>query len=1443
MHLSRFNIKIMAVILSIFIMAGTIAVSVVALPAQEVLFHAGQPDEQPYVFSHNMPIRDGTIWQFWSFANNVDQNLIHVFDFPDDAESALFTAHISGPYDIQVSTDLQSWTPVSQNMSATSSDYNNFNEVSVDLYPYISSTDNKRIFVKISDIFDLVNYPDKTIVWYTYGKLSFTSAAGAAMDNLDPQKSDYFGFGACTSEDEPYIDSVNAHADSNNWIMETKGGLPGELVYKMALPNTTKTALLFLEMGSTYKLEISKDKTSYDLLETTTIASQSNTSTMHHVVKTYQIAEDYIDDTGCFYVRVTDSTPADGAGARVYAGGALKLTSRPAPIPEKAISFNAGTADERPYIFTWSAPFRTDLGNMWYLQTYHNSADRNIIYMLDFPDDTAEASFTADVSGNYRIKISTDMVDWVDAASYAAGDYSSRVEKLILDSYLVNNPSKKVFIRFSDTYTLTSGSQFYARLKGGSIKYKSPSEAPMDNLSPENDAMGFRACVPAKVDAFDDCFTVNNTNESDYIVDSVGIINDGNLNLIVEKTDEPDKGGRLVYRLKVRAGAKKAMLYISLASTYKLEVSKDGQSFDTLAVGQNQSNAETLAAKELVLGIDTAYINADGTYYIRLSDATPNDGYGARIFALATMAMPDDYPAQQPPPPSITKTADFSAGYASEVPYIFTWSTNFRKDLAAWALQTYHNSADKNMIYILDFPDDADRASLTLTVSGHYEIKASTDLLNWTTEGTGSNEDIGQYHNVTVGLANYLNGNPQKRVFIRVSDRCASTGGEKVLALLKGGVITYDSPSLSSMDNLKADGSYTGFRMGTPNSYYNDPSDDCDVVRAFSEQNHFLNPPNAINEANGCWIVENTNGKPGEVTYKMKLTPGTQDATLYMSLASSYMIEVSKDGGEWEELDSDLRQSNDAGFHRYEKVYGIAPKFIAADGSFCVRVTDSTPGDGWGARIYAAGAVAMKGPAGSGKVDPYADYQQLKIKAGTPDEVPYIFTWSNFWWSPATCWNVDSPRSFVYVLDFPNDTVTARFTADIWSEYRIEASADLVNWKELAKYSDPNVVGVGRASFKTEDLDLSDFLKDNKDKAVFIRVTDGDYADQGNGAQWSGIKILYKSPSGAAMDNLKSRDSYFQGCRVQAPNCQFDISDFKQNKDCPIYKYFDESQYIFDKEALENVFKDSGESYVIDGRFTMIYKFKLPANVTRGVFYTDIQSTYKIEISKDGSSGWKTAAIDTMHKGPANASNVAVSIQRELMADDGSVYIRISDATPSDGWGAQYYCVGMAGLTYGTGDPLPDLGSVEFDMTLPPPLKKTNNIFSITLKDEQDKSWIDITVDNIIIKTSKKYTVADIIQRLEIGTYTARSFTLDGVQIKDVYSAPITDWSRIELNMVGVLVSMYQIQVVSDAGTAETNTPGGTAAQSYLVFIIIGAGSLLLLGGGAAIFLIIRKKE
>ena len=112
-----------------------------------------------------------------------------------------------------------------------------------------------------------------------------------------------------------------------------------------------------------------------------------------------------------------------------------------------------------------------------------------------------------------------------------------------------------------------------------------------------------------------------------------------------------------------------------------------------------------------------------------------------------------------------------------------------------------------------------------------------------------------------------------------------------------------------------------------------------------------------------------------------------------------------------------------------------------------------------------------------------------------------------------------------------------------------------------------------------------------------------------------------------------------------------------------------EAPWLFDADGSQL----DGPAYDGRGRFTdgtthATYRFQLPSDITGGTLTLELANEYLVETSTDGSTWKERLRQPTPEHDQDNRAEHTLQLN-DLRGDGHTVYVRLGDAFPTDGWG------------------------------------------------------------------------------------------------------------------------------------------------------------------------------
>ena len=304
---------------------------------QEICFDSGTEEEIPYILTWNsMHDKFLGAWcpqKYHGGGWDRDMSVIYALDFPNDTVTADVIAKVSGKYCFKVSTDLMAWTTLTYaNLSA-------FEEISLNLTPYLAGNTKKTVFLRFSDAYIASGNTLDGPGYLRYTTVIYDSPSMGVMDNIHYKNYGDKPFAGMRSHapgrlnSEERDDSAILRASDESAVMErSAGGLghtetngyaweiytDGHLIYRYKLPAGTNGAIFQATLVGNYQISVSKDKNTWVSLDTQVSSGWTNGQEKAYMIYSANIAAD-----GTVYVRIKGYNGASMMlfSTAVYAAG------------------------------------------------------------------------------------------------------------------------------------------------------------------------------------------------------------------------------------------------------------------------------------------------------------------------------------------------------------------------------------------------------------------------------------------------------------------------------------------------------------------------------------------------------------------------------------------------------------------------------------------------------------------------------------------------------------------------------------------------------------------------------------------------------------------------------------------------------------------------------------------------------------------------------------------------------------------------------------------------------------------------------------------------------------------------------------------------------------------------------------------------------------------
>ena len=412
------------------------------------------------------------------------------------------------------------------------------------------------------------------------------------------------------------------------------------------------------------------------------------------------------------------------------------------------------------------------------------------------------------------------------------------------------------------------------------------------------------------------------------------------------------------------------------------------------------------------------------------------------------------------------------------------------------------------------------------------------------------------------------------------------------------------------------------------------------------------------NERTG--IVENTKRWADDTAYfiyKFDLEESISSLTLNLSIENQSKIEVSFDGKTYVEVANSITENaNDCG-----KYYSVDITTINVEaavnntGEVYIRFSDADQSDGFGCCLYSFEMTWVHGE-GTLEIEPAPEPEEPKLisfKTATSDEAPYLFAEDRTGTVENTKRWADESAYFTYKFDLNDSVSNITLKLIIENEAKVEISYDNETYYELANSVTENANGNGRYfSNVTKNIDINTYANTG---VIYIRFSDAKPTD-GFGCCLYSFEMTWVYGEGAVPSEPEQP--------VVLSNITFATATS------------DETTYLFDQNSTGTV---ENTKRWADNNAYFIYKFNIDESATKLILNLVIENEAKIEISFDGQEYVEIANSITENANGCGRyfGNITNSFESVIEGNTGELYIRFSDAKPTDGFGCCLYSFNM----------------------------------------------------------------------------------------------------------------------------------------------------------------------
>lgn len=528
------------------------------------------------------------------------------------------------------------------------------------------------------------------------------------------------------------------------------------------------------------------------------------------------------------------------------------------------------------------------------------------------------------------------------------------------------------------------------------------------------------------------------------------------------------------------------------------------------------------------------------------------------------------------------------------------------------------DGVDAYMIYGIDVGSAIANANVTLKLGQQYQkVEFSFDRTNWVTALEVLN-DGPIARTIQLTSMNGFTGN-DGRVYIRLS------GGDNYAGAFG---ITFYSLSLSY--DLVDTSKYAAPK-GIP---YSEP-----VVNGV----HFSFKPTTAEEATYLYQDQFSGTDSGRqvrwtdngsfFTYLFSLDSLITSARLSVIIENEAKIEASFDGVSWVTVADAVAENVNGSGNYYSNVTNVFDIPVSGNmGALYIRFSDADTTDGFGGCLYDFQLDVSKGAALTNST--------VSFKPTTAEEATYLYQeqFSGTDSGRQVRWT-DQEAFYVYKFSFGANILSAGLSLIIENEAKVEASFDGSTWVTVADSVAENANGCGR-------------YFGNVTNYFSIPVS-------------KNVGELYLKFS-----DSKTSDG-FGGCLY---DLKLDVTTGEKitllNENISFVPTTDGETAYLDAEYATGTDTAAGKRWT-DGEAFFIYKFSLGSEITAAELSLYISNQAKLEVSFDNESWTEFANSITENANGAGKyyDNIANNFSIPISENNGVIYIRFSDADPSDGFG------------------------------------------------------------------------------------------------------------------------------------------------------------------------------
>ena len=570
------------------------------------------------------------------FINNKSY-VTYMFKLPNNTTEAAAIITVKYQYKISVSTDGSQYTLLDYSTDLKTGDpIGEQKTVTLDLGEYLKDNPNKTLYLRIG------NYDSSVQGGLVSTEIKYITKGTERESNI-PYNSG-FTFGPGTQDDARFLYKLfnvsDSISDTIGWSKTIYGD--GFAEYKFNIENNAKDGELVVTAINQLRVCISNDRRTWHELGIVEKKLGEEINASFSIGKYLQ--NNYNKE---FFIRFYSSNPAadypsilTNIGVRYLVSG-LDYEDLPVNLLEDENGFTyyrvpIGFDKENPYI----EKDTNGVGKSFSVNDYeegsffsrentekvrHADLNDSVTYKFTFSPDVNSAVLNAVLACEYNVELSSDNknFDKITTSKFKTQNirYAQTID-LNVSKYLINNPSKTVYVRFSDP---TGEDRYGTAILDIFVRYKSQPKSPEDLMvyNSKNEIYYGESIFFDVSTSYEKEYIHKNENTTifDYFYRNVRVANENDY---------------VVYKFELPSNTYSANFVYKAFLQYNFSVSPDDDYYIDVAYNPDlfvDTDGELSVFKEADI---TDFLEEGGkkVLYIKCSDYTFFDRRGAHVYAL-----------------------------------------------------------------------------------------------------------------------------------------------------------------------------------------------------------------------------------------------------------------------------------------------------------------------------------------------------------------------------------------------------------------------------------------------------------------------------------------------------------------------------------------------------------------------------------------------------------------------------------------------------------------------------------------------------------------------------------------------------------------------------------------------------------------------------------------